>query len=92
MSDPKPNSRIPFSNRYCSKVPLTSLNNPTKNQVNSQNYAIMHKYQNDCAMIALQEQFVHGKFVHIKDLDGIKIERWEPVDNVFEKGVMGRTE
>lgn len=28
----------------------------------------------------------YGKFVHILDPDGRKIELWEPVDNVFEEG------
>lgn len=29
------------------------------------------------------EEFDYGKFVHIMDLDGNKIELWEPVDHVF---------
>ncbi|MBK9191534.1 MAG: VOC family protein [Crocinitomicaceae bacterium] len=29
------------------------------------------------------EEFDYGKFVHIMDPDGIKIELWEPVDAVF---------
>ena len=37
------------------------------------------------------ETFDYGKFVHIMDLDGHKIELWEPVDHVFESGVQGRT-
>ncbi len=37
------------------------------------------------------ESFDYGKFVHIMDLDGNKIELWEPKDEVFEKGVIGRT-
>ena len=27
----------------------------------------------------------YGKFVHIMDLEGNKIELWEPVDEVFDK-------
>ena len=37
------------------------------------------------------EQFDYGKFVHILDPEGNKIELWEPVDEVFDKGVKGRT-
>ncbi|MEE9349468.1 MAG: VOC family protein [Flavobacteriaceae bacterium] len=29
------------------------------------------------------EEFSYGKFVHIMDTDGNKIELWEPVDKVF---------
>jgi predicted enzyme related to lactoylglutathione lyase len=29
------------------------------------------------------EEFEYGKFVHIMDIDGNKIELWEPVDSVF---------
>ena len=37
------------------------------------------------------ERFDYGKFVHILDLEGNKIELWETVDEVFDKGVKGRT-
>ena len=37
------------------------------------------------------ERFDYGKFVHILDPEGNKIELWEPVDEVFDKGVKGRT-
>jgi predicted enzyme related to lactoylglutathione lyase len=29
------------------------------------------------------ETFDYGKFVHIMDAEGIKIELWEPIDSVF---------
>ena len=29
------------------------------------------------------ETFEYGKFIHIMDLDGNKIELWEPIDSVF---------
>lgn len=29
------------------------------------------------------EDFPYGKFIHIEDLDGNRIELWEPVDSVF---------
>ena len=31
------------------------------------------------------QTFDYGKFVHIMDLEGNKIELWEPVDSVFDK-------
>ena len=31
------------------------------------------------------EEYEYGKFVHIMDLEGNKIELWEPVDSVFTK-------
>ena len=37
------------------------------------------------------ERFDYGKFVHILDHDGNKIELWEPVDEVFDEGIKGRT-
>jgi predicted enzyme related to lactoylglutathione lyase len=37
------------------------------------------------------EYYDYGKFVHILDTEGNKIELWEPVDAVFDKGVKGRT-
>jgi predicted enzyme related to lactoylglutathione lyase len=32
------------------------------------------------------EEFEYGKFVHIMDPEGNKLELWEPVDSVFTKG------
>ena len=29
------------------------------------------------------ENYDYGKFVHIMDAEGIKLELWEPVDKVF---------
>jgi len=37
------------------------------------------------------EHFEYGKFVHILDVEGNKIELWEPDNNEFEKIVGGRT-
>lgn len=31
------------------------------------------------------DAFPYGKFIHIADIDGNRIELWEPVDSVFEK-------
>jgi len=37
------------------------------------------------------EEFEYGKFVHIMDPEGNKLELWEPVDNVFTKMYEGKT-
>lgn len=37
------------------------------------------------------ETFEYGKFVHILDVEGNKIELWEPVDIEYDKIVGGRT-
>lgn len=37
------------------------------------------------------EIYDYGKFVHILDTEGNKIELWEPIDEVFDKGVKGRS-
>lgn len=37
------------------------------------------------------ETFDYGKFVHILDPDGNKIELWEPVDQVFTGFLKGNT-
>lgn len=37
------------------------------------------------------ETFEYGKFVHILDNEGTKIELWEPNDEAYDKIVEGRT-
>ena len=37
------------------------------------------------------EAFEYGKFVHILDAEGNKIELWEPDDSEYDKMVTGRT-
>jgi predicted enzyme related to lactoylglutathione lyase len=37
------------------------------------------------------ESYDYGKFIHILDLEGNKIELWEPVDAVFTKDQDGKT-
>ncbi len=37
------------------------------------------------------EVYEYGKFVHIMDLEGNKIELWEPQDDEYDKIVDGRT-
>ncbi len=37
------------------------------------------------------ETFEYGKFVHILDAEGNKVELWEPDDVEYDKIVIGRT-
>ena len=37
------------------------------------------------------EAYEYGKFAHIIDPDGLKIELWEPIDEVFTKLYKGKT-
>lgn len=37
------------------------------------------------------EAFEYGKFVHLLDLEGNKVELWEPNDDEYDKLVVGRT-
>lgn len=37
------------------------------------------------------DSFAYGKFVHILDVEGNKIELWEPNDTEYDKIVVGRT-
>ena len=37
------------------------------------------------------EEFEYGKFIHIMDPEGNKIELWEPVDQVFTDMLNGKT-
>ena len=37
------------------------------------------------------ERFDYGSFIHIMDIEQNKIELWEPVDHVYEKGAAGVT-
>jgi predicted enzyme related to lactoylglutathione lyase len=37
------------------------------------------------------ETYEYGKFVHILDPEGNKIELWEPIDEEYDKSVIGRT-
>lgn len=41
--------------------------------------------KNGVTIVDKIETFEYGKFVHIMDADGNKIELWEPVDSVFTK-------
>ena len=37
------------------------------------------------------ESLPYGKFLHIMDCDGVKVELWEPNDEAYEEIVEGRT-
>ncbi len=37
------------------------------------------------------ETYDYGKFVHILDPEGNKIELWEPIDDAFDRATEGRT-
>jgi len=37
------------------------------------------------------ESYDYGKFIHILDIEGNKIELWEPKDAEYNKIVVGRT-
>lgn len=43
------------------------------------------------AVIDAIETFEYGKFVHILDVEGNKVELWEPNDEEYDKIVVGRT-
>ena len=41
--------------------------------------------KNGVTIVDKIEEYEYGKFVHIMDPEGNKIELWEPVDSVFTK-------
>ena len=47
--------------------------------------------QNGVTIIDEIESFDYGKFIHILDPEGNKIELWEPVDQVFTDFLKGET-
>lgn len=62
------------------------------------NYRVVHieklldqLKQNGVTILNEIETFEYGKFVHILDNEGNKIELWEPNDLEYEKLVIGRT-
>jgi len=46
--------------------------------------------ENEVTVLDEIEEYDYGKFVHIMDPEGNKIELWEPVDSVFTKMGGGR--
>ncbi|SRR6056297_215111 len=62
------------------------------------NYRVVHLEkllqtlaENGVTILDEIQEFDYGKFVHILDNEGNKIELWEPNDAEYEKGVQGRT-
>jgi predicted enzyme related to lactoylglutathione lyase len=62
------------------------------------NYRVVHLERlleelkaNGVTVVGEIETYEYGKFAHILDLDGNKIELWEPNDEEYEKLVGGRT-
>jgi len=54
--------------------------------------ALVEKLRNNGVTITDSiESFDYGKFVHILDVEGNKIELWEPNDIEYEKIAEGRT-
>jgi predicted enzyme related to lactoylglutathione lyase len=54
--------------------------------------ALVEKLKEDGVRILDEiETYDYGKFVHIMDIEGNKIELWEPVDTEYDKIVKGRT-
>jgi len=41
--------------------------------------------ENDVQILNDMEEFEYGKFLHISDPEGNRIELWEPVDNAFSE-------
>ncbi len=55
--------------------------------------AILHKLKkNNVQIIGEIESYEYGRFVHIMDPEGNKIELWEPCDKEFEKISVAVTE
>ena len=42
-------------------------------------------------IVDTMETYDYGKFIHIVDIEGNKVELWEPVDKVYDKFEGGRT-
>ncbi len=54
--------------------------------------ALVEEFKKDGVTILDEiEAYDYGKFVHILDIEGNKIELWEPVDTEYDKIVDGRT-
>lgn len=54
--------------------------------------ALIEELRANGVEIAMEiETYEYGKFAHIIDPDGLKIELWEPVDEVFTKMYEGKT-
>jgi predicted enzyme related to lactoylglutathione lyase len=54
--------------------------------------ALVEQFKKDnVTILDTMETYDYGKFIHILDIEGNKIELWEPIDVEFNKIVNGRT-
>lgn len=54
--------------------------------------ALVEEQKKDGVNVVFEiETFEYEKFIHILDIEGNKIELWEPDDNQYDKIVDGRT-
>ena len=54
--------------------------------------ALVEELKKDVVTIVDEiNEYDYGKFIHIMDPEGNKIELWEPVDSVFTKTLKGKT-
>jgi predicted enzyme related to lactoylglutathione lyase len=54
--------------------------------------ALVEQLKNEGVTISDKIETVdYGKFVHIMDIEGNKVELWEPIDNEYDKIAGGRT-
>jgi len=94
------NTNNPEEINYLQWSPFT--NDTTYFQPSPKEFMINYRVQNlEGLLIKLKaagvticdeiEEFEYGKFVHIMDLDGNKLELWEPVDHVFTEMLDGKT-
>ena len=42
-------------------------------------------------VVGEMQTFEYGKFAHILDLEGNKLELWEPIDTAYDEMVSGKT-
>lgn len=52
---------------------------------------LMELKQNGVTVLDTIEHYEYGNFVHIMDLEGNKIELWEPIESEFTKNYEGKT-
>lgn len=77
---PKPQIILNLQKRFHDKLPRGNIE------------ALVEEEKRDGVNVVFEiETFEYGKFVHILDIEGNKIELWEPDDSEYDKIVDGRT-
>ena len=61
------------------------MNNNDLPLTQEQTHIVDKLKSNNVTILDAIQTFEYGKFVHIMDHEGNKIELWEPVDSVFTK-------